>query len=69
MHCCVCVSERVRERASERADLLNCGGEVQTQLNDLILGGGEVTDPSQGRTATRETIERPFWHDILRSCP
>lgn len=54
MHCCVCVSERVRERARERADLLNCGGEVQTQLNDLILGGGEVTDPSQGRPATRE---------------
>lgn len=44
----------VEPAREQHADLLNCGGEVQTQLNDLILDAGEVTDPSQGRPATRE---------------
>lgn len=34
-----------QERAN--ADLLDCGGQLQAQLNNLVLGTGEVTDPSQ----------------------
>lgn len=38
---CVCVP----------TDLLDGGGELQTQLDDLVLGSGEVTDPCQRRPA------------------
>lgn len=35
------------EQERTNADLLDCGGQLQAQLNDLVLGTGEVTDPSQ----------------------
>lgn len=37
-------------------DLLDGGGELQTQLDDLVLGSGEVTDPRQ-RCPAKQTEE------------
>lgn len=51
--------------ANKHADLLNCGGELQAQLNDLVLGGGEVTDPCQRCPASRQREER----ENIRSQP
>lgn len=38
-------------------DLLNRGGELQAKLNDLVLGGGEVTDSCQRRPSDGQSEE------------
>lgn len=37
-----------------KADLLNCGGELQAQLNDRVFGGCEVTNPCEGSPGERQ---------------
>lgn len=46
---------------SLRTDLLNGGGQLQTQLNDFVLGGCEVTDPGQWSSADREQDTFIIW--------
>lgn len=37
-----------------KTDLLDCSGQFQAQLNDLVLCGGKVTDPSQRGSAKKK---------------
>lgn len=59
----------VREQEKTNADLLDCGGQFQAQLNDLVLGTGEVTDPSQwGSVIVKKQDETLYQAACMHTC-
>lgn len=47
-----------KQRHVLETDLLDCGGELQTELDDPAFGGGEVVGARQRRPAKRENERR-----------